>query len=122
VVCYAPQAALLSRARLFITHAGLNSALESLVHGVPMVAIPVTNDQPGVAARLQRAGVAEVLPMGQLTEARLRHLVQRALANQALHDAAKRCSEAIRARDGLQLAAQIVERALATRRPVLRDG
>src|SRR6266853_6737775 len=43
---------LLKRAALCITHAGLNTSLESLAQGVPMVAIPVTNDQPGVAARI----------------------------------------------------------------------
>jgi len=35
-----------------ITHAGLNTVLEALAQGVPQVAIPVTNDQPGVAARI----------------------------------------------------------------------
>jgi UDP:flavonoid glycosyltransferase YjiC (YdhE family) len=51
VVKQLPQIELLKRSALCITHAGLNIALESLAQGVPMVAIPVTNDQPGVAAR-----------------------------------------------------------------------
>src|SRR5207244_2301491 len=49
IVAYAPQLELLRRASLVITHAGLNTVLESLAHGVPMVAIPIANDQPGVA-------------------------------------------------------------------------
>jgi zeaxanthin glucosyltransferase len=40
VVRSAPQIDLLKRAALCITHAGLNTTLESLAHGVPMVAIP----------------------------------------------------------------------------------
>ena len=40
VVRTAPQIELLKRAALCITHAGLNTALESLGQGVPMVAIP----------------------------------------------------------------------------------
>jgi UDP:flavonoid glycosyltransferase YjiC (YdhE family) len=52
VVPFAPQLELLRRAAITITHAGLNTALESLAQGVPMVAIPITNDQPGVASRL----------------------------------------------------------------------
>lgn len=52
VVGFAPQLALLQRAALTITHAGLNTVLESLRCGVPMVAIPIANDQPGVAARV----------------------------------------------------------------------
>lgn len=51
VVNYAPQLELLKIADLTITHAGVNTTLESLSNGVPLVAIPITNDQPGVAAR-----------------------------------------------------------------------
>ena len=40
VVRRAPQIELLKRAALCITHAGLNTTLESLGQGVPMVAIP----------------------------------------------------------------------------------
>jgi MGT family glycosyltransferase len=56
VVKFAPQLELLEQAALCITHAGLNTVLESLACGVPMVAIPITNDQPGVAAhRLEKS-------------------------------------------------------------------
>jgi zeaxanthin glucosyltransferase len=44
VVGYAPQLELLQKATLTITHAGMNTALESLSNGVPMVAIPIAND------------------------------------------------------------------------------
>jgi zeaxanthin glucosyltransferase len=40
VVSKAPQIELLKRAELCITHAGINTTLESLALGVPMVAIP----------------------------------------------------------------------------------
>jgi len=44
VVRSAPQIELLKRAALCITHAGLNTTLESLARGVPMVAIPIGYD------------------------------------------------------------------------------
>jgi zeaxanthin glucosyltransferase len=53
VVPKAPQLELLRRAALCVTHAGLNTVLESLAKGVPMVAIPVGYDQPGVARGLR---------------------------------------------------------------------
>ena len=53
VVEFTPQLELLKRATLLITHAGLNSVIESLSNAVPMVAIPITNDQPGGSARIQ---------------------------------------------------------------------
>ena len=79
VVAIAPQLALLQRAALAITHAGLNTALESLSAGVPMVAIPITNDQPGVASRLAWLGAAEVVPPAKLTVPRLRAALQQVL-------------------------------------------
>jgi len=47
IVKRAPQLELLMRASVCITHAGLNTVLESLTQGVPQVAIPVAFDQPG---------------------------------------------------------------------------
>src|SRR5262249_30263810 len=63
IVKRAPQLELLKRASVCITHAGLNTVLESLAQGVPQVAIPVTYDQPGVAARIvnKQTGVATSL-------------------------------------------------------------
>jgi zeaxanthin glucosyltransferase len=52
IVKRAPQLELLKRTSVCITHAGLNTVLESLAQGVPQVAIPVTFDQPGIAARI----------------------------------------------------------------------
>lgn len=60
VVKAAPQLALLKRASLCITHAGMNTTLECLSNGVPMVAIPITNDQPAVAARIAWTKTGEV--------------------------------------------------------------
>ena len=77
VVRTAPQIELLKRAALCITHAGLNTALESLGQGVPMVAIPIGYDQPGVAARIAHHGVGEFLEIEDLAVEPLRHLIER---------------------------------------------
>jgi zeaxanthin glucosyltransferase len=71
VVNRAPQIELLKRAALCITHAGLNTVLESLTQGVPMVAIPVTNDQPGVAARITYTKTGAYVPIQEMTASRL---------------------------------------------------
>jgi len=114
VVPIAPQLALLQKATLTITHAGLNTALESLSYGVPMVAIPITNDQPGVASRLAWLGAAEVVQPGKLTVRRLRAAVERVLGEPGYREVAQRCCAEIQQADGLQRAADIVERAFAT--------
>ena len=48
----APQVDILKRASLFITHAGMNSAIESLKYGVPVICLPQFADQPIVSRRL----------------------------------------------------------------------
>ena len=62
VVKYAPQLELIKRSAIVITHAGINTALESLSEGVPLVCIPIGNDQPGVAARVAARGAGVVVP------------------------------------------------------------
>jgi MGT family glycosyltransferase len=80
-VKYAPQLELLKRATVCITHAGLNTVLEALAQGVPQVAIPVTNDQPGVAARIADKKTGLVLPLKDLSTPRLSDLLDEALTD-----------------------------------------
>lgn len=119
VVPVAPQLALLDRATLAITHAGLNTALESLARGVPMVAIPITNDQPGVARRLEWLGLAEVVLPKHLTASQLRQAVERVLADSGYRSRARERAHEIASLDGVGRAADIVEEAFRTNRPVL---
>jgi zeaxanthin glucosyltransferase len=111
VVKFAPQLELLARASLTITHAGMNTALETLAHGVPAVAIPVGNDQPGVAARLKWSGAGEFLPLSQLRVDRLRPLVHRVLNDARYRERARDLQRGIQASGGVKQAADIVERA-----------
>jgi len=119
VVPVAPQLQLLDRATLAITHAGLNTALESLARGVPMVAIPITNDQPGVARRLEWLGLAEVVLPGRLTASRLRRSVERVLGDPGYRTRARQRAAEIVSLDGVRRAADIVEQAFRTGAPVL---
>ena len=122
VVPFAPQLALLRRAALSITHAGLNTALESLSHGLPMVAIPITNDQPGVASRLEWLGVAEVVQPGKLSAARLRAAIEKVLQYPGYREKARSRREEIGNVNGPALAADIAGQAFATRREVTRKN
>ncbi len=56
-----PQLAVLSRARLFITHGGMNSVSEALWFGVPLVAFPQQAEQALVARRVQEVGAGRIL-------------------------------------------------------------
>jgi MGT family glycosyltransferase len=111
VIRSAPQTELLQRAALCITHAGLNTALESLAEGVPMVAIPIGYEQPGVACRITYHGVGEFVELGDLTTQRLVELIAKVRSNPSYRDKAHWFQKIIKERRGLDVAAGIVERA-----------
>jgi zeaxanthin glucosyltransferase len=112
VVSAAPQIELLKRASLCITHAGLNTTLESLAQGVPMVAIPIGYEQPGVAARIAHHGVGEFVEVGDLTVDRLLELIQRVATNQGYRMRARYFRDVIAKTRGLDAAAEIIEQSL----------
>jgi zeaxanthin glucosyltransferase len=114
VVGYAPQLELIRRSALTISHGGLNTALESLERGVPMVVLPVTYDQPGVGARVEWSGVGRSIPVGRLTVERLRDAVRGVLGDPAYRERAGRLRSAIEAADGLNRAADLIEAAFGT--------
>jgi zeaxanthin glucosyltransferase len=119
VVGYAPQLELIRRAALTISHGGLNTALESLARGVPMVVLPVAYDQPGVGARVEWSGVGRSIPVGRLTVDRLRDAVRIVLGDPAYRERAGRLRSSIEAADGLDRAADLIEGAFGTGRRAL---
>lgn len=52
IVAFAPQIELLKRAKLFITHCGMNSSSEAIHYAVPIIGIPIKADQPILAHRM----------------------------------------------------------------------
>ncbi|RMF20244.1 MAG: glycosyl transferase family 1 [Cyanobacteria bacterium J083] len=122
VVGYAPQLELLQKATLTITHAGMNTTLESLSYGVPMLAIPITNDQPGVAARIAWTGTGEVIPLRQATVAKLKKAIAQVLTQESYKQNALRLQQAIQQSGGVKKAAEIIEQAASTGEPVLAEA
>lgn len=114
VVDYAPQRALLARARLAITHAGLNTAMEALAAGVPMVALPITGDQFGVAARIVHSRTGEVGNAARLTAETLSPMISRVLTDPAYLQQARRLATAIERTGGASGAADIIEKVEVT--------
>src|SRR5262249_44227872 len=118
VVKQAPQLELLKRANVCITHAGLNTVLESLAQGVPQIAIPITYDQPGVAARVAYKRTGVVTSLDKLTADHLTFLLNEVLANPTYRKNALRMQRAIVEANGLSLAADVIEESLGARKKV----
>jgi MGT family glycosyltransferase len=110
VVSTAPQIELLKRAALCITHAGLNTTLEALAQGVPLVAIPIGYDQPGVAARIAYQQVGEFVEIGNLTARRLSELIAKVTTNRNYRDKAGWFQKILAETPGLDIAADTIER------------
>jgi len=112
VVPYAPQLEVIAQASLTITHGGMNTVLDSLTHGVPLVAIPITFEQPGTGARIRWTGTGEVLSLKTLTVPQLRGAIERVLTEDTYAENAQQLQRAIQEAVGVRRAADIVEAAL----------
>ena len=120
VVAFPPHQQLIDRADLVITHAG-STALSCLSSGVPMVAIPITTDQPGMAARVARVGAGEVVSLAKLTVPKLKLAIEKVLADRTYRDNAAKLGAAIQAAGGVNYAADIVEQVIQTKASVINN-
>ncbi|TRT90142.1 MAG: glycosyl transferase family 1 [Microcystis viridis Mv_BB_P_19951000_S69] len=115
VVKYAPQLELLQKASLTICHSGTNTVLESLFYGVPIVAIPIANDQAGVATRIAWSGVGKFITPSSLTTDRLRRAIQEVLTQPSYQENALRLKTAIQKAGGVPRAVDIIEEVISNR-------
>ena len=112
IVKQAPQLELLKQTSVCITHAGLNTVLESLAQGVPQVAIPVSFEQPGVAARIAQKQTGVVTSLDKLTADYLSTLLDEVLTDSIYRDNAGKLQRAIAEANGLSVAADLIEESL----------
>ena len=121
VVPYAPHQQLIEKATLVITHAGMNTTLAALSSGVPLVAIPITTEQPGIASRIASIGAGEVVPLKRLNVPRLRDVIRLVLTEDSYKQNARRLQDTIRHAGGVTRAADIIEQAVSMGQPVKAD-
>jgi MGT family glycosyltransferase len=108
VVSYAPHQQLIARSSLVITHGGLNTVIGSLSAGVPLVVIPITNEQPGIATRVVQSGAGQIVALRQLNTARLHSAIAQVLDDASYRTNAQRMQAAIKEAGGVQRAANII--------------
>ena len=107
---YVDQMDVLSRASLFVTHCGMNSASEGMWMGVPELLFPLTGEQRAVARRVSEVGAGVLLDEAVAREpAGLRVAILDALANEGLAVGSARMREDLRACSGPTGAADFIE-------------
>jgi MGT family glycosyltransferase len=114
LVPYAPQAELLRRASLCILHAGPNTTLDCLENGVPMVAIPIASEQPGIAMRIARLGAGTVVPLAEVSAASIGTAIETVLTQHTYREAALSAAGEIAKLHPTSAAVGIVEQVLAS--------
>jgi MGT family glycosyltransferase len=112
VVSYAPQLDVFRRSTIAVTHAGLNTVLDAMATGIPLVAVPVTNEQPGIAARVVWIGAGEAIAYEHVTPQTLHAAIVRVRQDPSYRKAAEQVRDAIQAGGGAPRAAELIEQAL----------
>lgn len=104
VFSHIDQIAVLQQADAFISHCGMNSVNESLYFGVPLIMLPQTSEQGGVAERVLQLGAG--IKLTKTDAASILNTVNSVLSDKsykqnavAISDGFKRCSGAVGAAD-----------------------
>jgi MGT family glycosyltransferase len=112
---YVPQLEVLQRAKLFITHGGMNSTSEGFYYGVPLIVFPQSADQPIVARRVVEIGAGVQLQQENLSAQELREVAERVLKDESIQKASVEIGDSFREAGGYQRAVE--EIFTYTRRP-----
>jgi MGT family glycosyltransferase len=72
---HVPQLEVLEHTDVFVTHGGMNSVMEAIYYGVPMVVVPQQPEQAITAARVTELGLGIALEPGQVSAGALRDAV-----------------------------------------------
>ena len=104
-----PQIAVLKQASLFITHGGMNSVSEAMIHGVPMLVIPFVSDQPVNARQVEKLGLGKVLDYKDITAGTLRDAAFTVMEDQAIRENLRKIQEEIAQAPGNASAFEIID-------------
>ncbi|HEY8546992.1 MAG TPA: nucleotide disphospho-sugar-binding domain-containing protein [Acidimicrobiales bacterium] len=109
-----PSSALLALAAAVVTHGDHATVGRGLGHGVPLVVVPLHDDQPVVAQQVVDAGAGVRVRHGGLDVGRLRRAVDSALFDPGLRAGAAKVRDALSRAGGPRRAADRIEELMRT--------
>lgn len=109
---WVPQVAILKRADVFLTHAGMGGSREGLALGVPMIAAPQAVDQFQNADSLVAAGVAAKVDGFEVTAAELRAALA-AAQQPAIRERSREIAREMAEQDGVRFSLEFIASLLA---------
>ena len=106
---FVPQIEILQRAFVFISHCGLNGTSEAIHHGVPLICIPITADQPRNSYRVaDELGLGIRLDKHTLTKEKLINAISEITNDNSYHERMIRFAAISREYNGAQNAKDII--------------
>jgi len=118
-----PQTSLLQVVDVFVTHAGLNSVMESLYYGAPMIMVPGTREQKLTAERAEQLGLGFRADLHDLSANALRDLASRAVDDVSIPPVIAEIRKSMQATVGYARAADVIQRVAGIRQlPGLRPA
>lgn len=107
---FIPHTPVLERSSIVVSHAGHGLVSKALFHGVPMVLLPWDRDQPGVAARAQRLGVARVVPRPDVSPDTVGQAVAAVFNKPEYRETAARVSSRLKRTNAVDVACRLLDR------------
>jgi len=101
------QIAVLEKTDVFLTHCGMNSVSEALYYGVPLVMLPQTKEQEGVAERVLQLGAG--IRLQAVSPEAIRQAIDTLLKDSAYGKNAEAIAESFRRCGGPKAAADKIE-------------
>jgi MGT family glycosyltransferase len=114
---FVPQLQLLPHMSAVVCHAGHNTVAETLSHGLPLVVLPIKDDQPVVAQQVADAGAGIRLKFGRVQPEELRGAVRRVLTEPSFREAAARVQRSFHEAGGAARAAELLVELAKGERP-----
>jgi MGT family glycosyltransferase len=112
-----PQLEVLARARVFLTHGGMNSTMEGLWHGVPLAVFPQFGDQPLNASRVSELGLGATLSARDALDPKvLRETIERLDTDPGYRSRLSEFQKELRDAGGHRRAADALQQFAAARR------
>lgn len=105
---YFPQLQVLDHAAAFVSHAGMNSTMESLYYGVPLVAVPQQPEQQAIARRIEQHHLGRRLAPA-VTAHELRQAVEDIHADEQTRRSLDQMRRLVRSGGGATAAADAIE-------------
>ncbi len=116
VEAFVPQRAVIGTASAVVTHGGLNTVLDALAAGVPLIVVPLAFEQGATAARVARTGAGLVIPRRQFTPVRVADALTALLDTPSYRERASALRNEIALAGGVDRAVALIERATRQRR------